>query len=95
MLVWRGLTGRQLGALDAWTVENRGQTVEGGPIPTASGVIASAIDVALRVLDGGDELEMPRMSDHIEVLVECIESGPRDEFRNAVCALLAATNKRV
>ena len=88
---WRGLTGIQLGVLDVWAEAHRGSTVEGGPIPTTSGVIASAVDVALRVLND-PKLDLSCLADYRAVLVEYAETGPQESVRDAVLALLAAMN---
>jgi hypothetical protein len=88
---WRGLTGMQLGILDVWAEAHRGSTVEGGPIPTTSGVIASAVDIALRVLDD-PKLDLSCLSDYCAVLVEYAETGPQESVREAVQALVTAMN---
>jgi len=85
---WRGLTGMQLGILDVWAEAHRESTVEGGPIPTTSGVIASAVDVALRVLDDPKLLDLPCLANYRAVLVEYAETGSQESVREAVRALL-------
>ncbi len=91
---WRGLTETQLVVLYVWTEAHRGLTVEGGPIPTTSGVIAGAIDVALRVLDD-PRLDLTCLSDYRAVLVEHAETSPQESVRDAVRALLTVMNAQM
>ena len=81
-LTWRGLTGTQIGVLDAWAEAHR-----------STAAVADAIDGALRVLDAAD-LNLSFPQDCRAILTKCAESGPQESVRDAVRALLAAVDAR-